>query len=62
MENLEITINLPEDKINLHNLEKNSLRFNLKGRSRIIRRTMQIIDAKLMVERKRGSLPIKVKD
>jgi hypothetical protein len=47
MENLEITINLtnlkiniPEDKINLHNLEKNSLRFNLKGRPRIIRRTI----------------------
>jgi len=47
MENLEITINLPnlkinisEDKINLHNLEKKCLRFNLKGRPRIIRRTI----------------------
>jgi hypothetical protein len=47
MENLEITINLPnlkinipEDKINLHNLEKKSLRFNPKDRPRIIRRTI----------------------
>lgn len=47
MENLEITINLPnlkinipEDKINLHNLEKNSLRFNPKDRPRTTRRTV----------------------
>ena len=47
MENLEITtnlpnlkLNIPEDNINLHKLEKNSLRFNLKGRPRIIRRTI----------------------
>ena len=44
MENLEITINLPEDKINLHNLEKNSLRFNLKGRPRTTRRTVTDTD------------------
>ena len=51
MENLEITINLqnlklniPENKINLHNLEKNSLQFNLKGRPRTTRRTVTHTD------------------
>ncbi len=48
MENLEITtnlpnlkLNIPEDNISLHKLEKNSLRFNPKDRPRTTRRTVR---------------------
>jgi len=63
MENLEITINLPnlklnisEDSINFHNLERVIFNLSRKIGQELLEELLQLIDDKLKEERKRGAL------
>lgn len=63
MENLEVTINLPnlklnipEDRINFHTLEQLIFDLTRKIGQEILEEILQIIDDRLMAERERGSL------
>jgi hypothetical protein len=63
MENLEVTINLPnlklnipEESLNFHNLEGIIFDLTRKIGQELIEELLQLIDAKLKKERKRGEL------
>ena len=63
MENLEVTINLPclklnipEDRINFHTLERIVFNLSRKIGQELLEELLQIIDDRLMAERERGSL------
>ena len=63
MENLEVTINLPclklnipEDRINFHTLERIIFDLSRKIGQELLEELLQIIDDKLKKERKRGIL------
>jgi len=63
MENLEVTINLPnlklnipEDRINFHTLEQIIFNLSRKIGQEILEELLQLIDDRLMAERERGKL------
>jgi hypothetical protein len=63
MENLAVTINLPnlkfnipEDKINFHYLEKTIFHLSRKIGQEILEELLPLIDDRLMAERERGKL------
>jgi len=63
MDNLEVTItlpclklNIPEDRINFHTLEKIVFDLSRKISQELLEELLQIIDDKLKRERKRGTL------
>jgi len=63
MENLEVTINLPnlklnipEKEINFHNLERTIFDLTRKIGQELLEELLQLIDDRLMTERERGSL------
>jgi len=63
MENLEVTIQLPnlklnrpKIKINLYNLEKIIFDLTRKIGQKLLKKLLQIIDDRLMTESERGSL------
>jgi hypothetical protein len=63
MENLEVTINLPclklnipEDRINFHTLERIVFDLSRKIGQELLEELLQIIDDRLMAEREKGSL------
>lgn len=63
MENLEVTIqlpnlklNIPEDSLNFHTLERIIFDLSRKIGQELLEELLQIIDDRLMAERERGSL------